>query len=452
MRQGLARADTGGLPRSPIPPDATTSGVTPFVRYGPTLFIFLAIALGTNGIFFFFASAERANPGDLPMTTAGKYVGYVAIWIGLWIWTAVFEVLRLYRQGLDWSLIAAAPVFLLVLLSSVWSISPSTTLYFGTMLIANILVAHAMATMAHPGLFMRILLWTLGLFLAFSFVLLMVNPDLAAATRYGGGWLTGVEFNGIFAHKSAAGYHFGLLLIAVVLGFSQRRRPRLELAIGAATMIALFMTNSATGFAGGVLISLCIFAERLLRLKQPVVTVAVAVACIFIAAAGPFIDIGNYAGLVGRDSGLTGRSQIWQAGVAAFLERPILGHGYYGLFYPGDFAPVWKIWNLDPYFKTPHLHNTVLDLAASFGIVGLAVYGYTLWVAFSVIWNKTLTIATRKNLVAALSMMMLSSAFDYTIMFHNSFGTIILFYCFFASQTHYRPPGPICVSSAGYMQ
>ena len=438
MRHDLARADTGRLPRLPNAPEGATIGATLFNRYGSSLFIFLAIALGTNGIFFFFASTERPNPGDLPTATGGNYLGYVALWVGLWLWTAVYQALRLYRQGLDWSLIFAAPVVLLVLISSVWSVSPPTTLYFGSMLIANILVAHAMATMVHPRLFIRILFWVLGLSLVMSFLLLVIKPEIAAGTRFGGGWLSGIEFNGVFAHKSAAGYHFGLLLIALVLGFSHHRRPRLELAIGALTLVALSMTNSATGFAGAVFISLAFLAERLLRLRQPVIMVAMATFCVLIAIVSPFIDLGSLAELVGRDSGLTGRSQIWPAGIAAFLERPILGYGYYGFFYPGDFSPVWKVWNADPYFKTPHFHSTILDLAVSFGIVGLAVYAYSLWVAFSAIRNRSLDIQTRQNIIALLSMMVLSSAFDFTIMFHNSFATIILFYCFFASQTTYR--------------
>jgi hypothetical protein len=79
-----------------------------------------------------------------------------------------------------------------------------------------------------------------------------------------------------------------------------------------------------------------------------------------------------------------------------------------------------------------------LDLAVSFGIAGLAAYAYSLWIAFSAIRNRSLDIETRQNVIALLSMMVLSSAFDFTIMFHNSFATIILFYCFFVSQSTYR--------------
>jgi exopolysaccharide production protein ExoQ len=438
MRQALARIDSGRSLRPPKPPEGAEMAASVFSRHWPSLFILLAIALGTNGIFFFFASTERPNPGDLPTATGGNYLGYVALWVGLWLWTAAYQALRMYKQGLDWSLIFAAPIVLLVLGSSLWSVSPPTTLYFGTMLTANILVAHAMATMAHPRLFMRVLFWTLVLSLAMSFLLLLIDPDIAAGTRYGGGWLSGIEFNGVFAHKSAAGYHFGLLLIALVLGFSPDRRPGLKLVIGAVTLVALLMTNSATGFAGATFISLTYMLERSLRPGQLAFTGLVAIACVLIATVSPFVDIGSLAGLVGRDSGLTGRSQIWPAGIAAFLERPVLGHGYYGFFHPGDFSPVWTVWNADPYFKTPHFHNSVLDLAASFGIVGLAIYAYTLWVAFATIRNKSLDIKTRQNIIAMLSMMVLSSAFDFTVMFHNSFATFILFYCFFVSQTTYR--------------
>jgi exopolysaccharide production protein ExoQ len=443
MTQGTVRPGTGsgGLYRNEHHAGAPTQGRLWTTQTQAAVFMFLAIALGTNGVFFFFASTDRPNPGDLPSATGGNSPAYVALWLGLWLWTGIYQVLRVYRQGLDWSLTFVAPVVVLILLSSLWSVSAPTTLYFGAMVTANILVAHAMATMGHPQLFLRILTWTLVLSLAMSFVLLAINPEIAAGTRYGGGWLTGIEFNGVFAHKSSAGYHFGLLLIALILSFSHDRRPALKLAIAAVTVLALIMTNSATGFAGAIIISLAFLAERLLRLKNPAIIYVVAASCVLIAAAGPFIDIGGIAGLVGRDPGLTGRSQIWPAGIAALLERPILGHGYYGFFYPGDFSPVWKVWNADQYFKTPHFHNSVLDIGVSLGVVGLTVYAYTLWVAFAVLQNKTLTVATRQNLAAALTMMVLSSAFDFTIMFHNSFATIITFYCFFASQTAYTSPG-----------
>jgi hypothetical protein len=89
MRKELAPASTRTLR-----PPARSAWVTVsamFERYSSTVFIILAIVLGTNAIFFLFASTERANPGDLPTTTAGKNLIYVSIWLGLWAWAAMYQ-------------------------------------------------------------------------------------------------------------------------------------------------------------------------------------------------------------------------------------------------------------------------------------------------------------------------------------------------------------------------
>lgn len=409
------------------------------------LYYLFATGLGLNGIFFLFSPSERPNPGDLPATAGGNQPGYVVLWLLLWLWTAVLIARSAYRNELRWSLIFAAPIVALVLASSLWSVSPGTTLYYGAILTANILVAYELATAEHPDFLLLALTRTLAICLVLSLLLLLVDPQRAAAERYGGGWLGGLEFNGVFPHKSNAGYYFGALFVAIVLGFGGQKASPLRVATGALAAIALLLTNSATGLASTVFLSMAFLAFRALRLRSPDVLVVLSVCCFAFALLAPYLHIGAAAEFVGRDSNLTGRSEIWPAGIASFLKRPVLGYGYYGFFYPGDFSPVWDVWNASTYFKTPHFHNSGLDIAVSLGVVGLFAYAVLFLIALSVVKNETLAYETRENVVALLLMMVLSSAFDFTLMFHNSFSTTILFYCFFASQFSYgRQPVLAC--------
>jgi len=401
------------------------------------LYFYLAIALGTNSIFFVFNVATRGKPAELPTALSSTQPGYILMWLLLWAWTAILIARSAYRNEVQWSLVFALPVIALVFGSALWSVSPATTLYFGSILTANIFVAYVLATTRDPDFFLSVLKSSLALCVFASFLLLMISPETAAAERFGGGWLGGLDFNGVFPHKSAAGYNFGLLLIGLISGAGGTWRPLAALAMGVIAFVALLFTNSATGLAGTIFVCFVIVAFRVLRLESKPILALIALGCVVFALVSPFLPFGGTAEFVGRDSGLTGRAPIWAAGIEAFLKRPMLGYGYDGFFYPGDFSPVWDVWNAESYFKTPHFHNSGIEVAVSFGVVGLVVYGLILLVAFFVIGNATLSPKVRLGLVAALWLMTLSSAFDFTFLFHNSFGSIFLFYCFFASQTAY---------------
>jgi O-antigen ligase len=63
------------------------------------------------------------------------------------------------------------------------------------------------------------------------------------------------------------------------------------------------------------------------------------------------------------------RIQMYLGGFRAFLDAPIFGHG------PFAFAAVANSMADGSFAGTPHLHNDVIDLAASAGILGIAAYG-----------------------------------------------------------------------------
>ena len=67
------------------------------------------------------------------------------------------------------------------------------------------------------------------------------------------------------------------------------------------------------------------------------------------------------------------RDVIYEEGVKQFLKFPVFG----GTFYPTDFKP-WEWSTLEAFtsFFPPRWHNTLVQLGASCGTVGLLAYGY----------------------------------------------------------------------------
>ena len=76
---------------------------------------------------------------------------------------------------------------------------------------------------------------------------------------------------------------------------------------------------------------------------------------------------------LGKDSSLSGRTDIWSMVWQKVLEHPLLGHGY-SAFWLGwngrDSADIW----LALHWPVPHSHNGFLDLLADLGFLGLVLF------------------------------------------------------------------------------
>ena len=95
------------------------------------------------------------------------------------------------------------------------------------------------------------------------------------------------------------------------------------------------------------------------------------------------------------------------------------------------------MWERFEWFQTPHFHNSALEVSVGLGIVGLVVYLVYLAMAAAVAVNTTIDAEVRLSLVSVLWLLIISSALDFTLLKHNSFATLFMFYCFFAAQRIY---------------
>ena len=69
----------------------------------------------------------------------------------------------------------------------------------------------------------------------------------------------------------------------------------------------------------------------------------------------------------------TGRFEIYKEGFSRFLQNPVFGQGF---FHRGYDFPEFSVMEGFSSFFPPRLHNTVIQILASCGIVGLLAYGY----------------------------------------------------------------------------
>ncbi len=400
-----------------------------------TFYALLLMILTTSSFYQFFGGSH-VDGGSKTLATDSKL--YLGMWFSLYGITGLSILMTFAQQGVRSSFFLVTPLLLWVFLSFMWSVSSDRTLYFGVMFIMQILMAYVVVENMKPDKFLRLLLYLFSFLLVLSIVGFYVMPEQTSLARFGGGWLVDMEMNGVFSHKSDAGYFFAVLIVALIgakdIGVRWSFVVRAGFIVLAA--IGILLANSATALLSALMLALVYLFLPSFTNKARVLTV-IGIMILLFALLVPYIDIGQFAELIGRDRGLTGRDVIWTQGLEFIDNRLFLGYGYYGFFDENIFSPVWKLWSNFSYFLTPHFHNSGMDVSISLGIIGLAMYVLILLRAFMVLYNRTIMGSVRVLLFLILVLFIMTSSFDFTLMKHNHFATFFMFYVFFLSFKDY---------------
>jgi exopolysaccharide production protein ExoQ len=187
----------------------------------------------------------------------------------------------------------------------------------------------------------------------------------------------GTDWRGIFAQKNVLGRMMALGIfssaLAAALAESRRRRSA-SLVIMAICALVLIKASSVFAEVSLLVICLPVIVLWLLRqrfpARQALVVVAVVTAIVGVVMAIEFRDW--LLASAGRDSGLTGRVQLWSSCWHALQSRPWFGYGY-GAFWHGWNAPSTQVLLENPW-GPPHAHNGPLDLALGIGVIGSALW------------------------------------------------------------------------------
>jgi exopolysaccharide production protein ExoQ len=215
--------------------------------------------------------------------------------------------------------------------------------------------------------------------LPFSLVLIKYYPALGR--RYG--YYSGAEmWTGVTGQKNELGRLCMISVFFLLMALYLRWRGRpvgdgrfqawADVSIVLLGVYLLIGSDSATSLATlmvGVSIFLGLRFFRKLKFRVPQAGLLAMV--LFLAAYGvsvPFLQGSNVAGAftsaLGRDSTLTGRTEIWANVMPARNQQPLLGYGF-GSFWTDARRRLYEI---------PTAHNGYLDILLELGEVGLAFY------------------------------------------------------------------------------
>lgn len=208
--------------------------------------------------------------------------------------------------------------------SVAWTYDVGTTLY--ALVLLTCVFGYALAMHAFWGTERAIViiwLFASAVILASIALAAMGDPHALMGGRHAGAW------RGLFAHKNAFGPFLVIHLFMTIFARSYIRLPlAVALVIAAVDAYALFLTQSGTAIlaavaglaAGLVFIPIRHNGLRLLwRMGAAVV--------LFATFAVAVLNVDAVLGLLGRDSTMTGRSELW-AQAYDMTFRHMLGTGY----------------------------------------------------------------------------------------------------------------------------
>lgn len=260
-----------------------------------------------------------------------------------------------------------------------------------------------------------------------SYLMAIVNPGRAIDSH--GNW------NGLLGHKNP----FSINLCLVVMALFYRTKSSTVRTIGgclcvALVLVAIYLSQSRTGWVAcafaAVYLCFGLIIQRFRNRDALVIFMSVVtlIAVISIAASQ---NVSFIMGILGKDSTLTGRTEIWQNAMWAIGRRLLWGYGYAG-FWNGltpesNAVNVQLSASLTDTEKFNHAHNAILTLTLQVGLIGICMFLLALiqalWRAFRIALN-THSLAALWYL-SVLLILCVAGMDESTFMNYMTFSTLI---------------------------
>jgi exopolysaccharide production protein ExoQ len=324
-------------------------------------FTVLFLVLLTGAFVNLFISPEQIlEPGEgMPgarLVWAAVYVGALIFW------------LRHCKGYLKVFLNERAILMLvsLAIVSAVWSDSPTTTLRRSIALVGTCLIALYFAARFKIREQLQLLGWAFGTCTVFS---------LAFGWFHLGHSVDGMEgaWYGIYTQRNELGSMMLLSVLLFMLLSQIRPKARwISWIFATISFVLIVLSGSVTSLIAFFVLLFSAPIISMLRSSKRAGTV-IFISAIVVVGLGWWVGASfeDTAEAMGRDSSLTGRTELWAASALIGLERPWLGYGYnaFWLGSEGQSVDVWRIVG----WAAPSAHNGLLEIWLDLGATGVAI-------------------------------------------------------------------------------
>ncbi|WP_349370897.1 O-antigen ligase family protein [Salinarimonas sp.] len=305
---------------------------------------------------------------------------------------------------------------LLAMLSALWSLTPGLSAYHGAQLLMTMLVG--LVLRRRFGLIGLAKLVFVALAVAMALSFLSVAAGLPGTRNYAGEW------KGVFSHKNTLGS--AMVVLAYTAGALSWAGWRPWISGGVAVLAVVALAASGSGAATVAFVAVLAVAPLLVGIRlgaHPTLLVATCGLSLAALAGIAFVVAGTDPYTValdalGKDRTLTGRTLLWQFGLASFAENPILGIGYKAYWDSPATTSAYLIYWFGQAIWT--FHNNAIEVAVAFGSVGLALFAIGLAVSAVIAVARFLTSRRAEDAWALMAMThILVVALAETPLFYN---------------------------------
>jgi len=334
-------------------------------------FVIVLLLVSMHIVSGLLSSTEVDTETSNAIISTGVHMPSVIAEMVMYLWCAL--LVRLRWKSTFKAVREAWPILLLpalVILSSLWSINPLLTLrrssFFTLSTIMAIYLGERFTFEEFAELFAQAQCW----FIAGTIAMYFVIPAKVLDPSHPGAW------RGLTVHKNVFGECMAVAVLLLMLTRFKRHRVLQNIFL-AASILMLYFAHSVTPTicCGAVILAIPVFRRvARLRIKERVFAYAFCGGSTVLAIFLITTYSTSLLPMLGRDSTLSGRAQLWSLVMASIWKRPILGYGYEA-FWEGFKGASRGILESTGWL-VPMAHNGYLDLWLSIGLVGLVVYSF----------------------------------------------------------------------------
>lgn len=275
-------------------------------------------------------------------------------------------------------------LFLYMAVSIVWSDYPTVSAKRWVRTSGDLVMALLILTEAAPGEAVKtILRRSAFVLLPLSIILIKYFRDIGVAYAADG---LQTMWTGVTTQKNCLGYLAMVCGLYFVHSLVTSWRSRRGLVDGLFLILTLWLLGgsstassktSVLGFALGLCVLLVSPLSKLRSVMVLVVLLLGITYASYMSLYEPVVE--STVRTLGRDTTLTGRTDIWTAVLDIGPRNPIFGRGY-GSFWIGDLGnDVWQRRNI--YAPIQQSHNGYIDIYIELGVVGLGLLAGVIWSA-----------------------------------------------------------------------
>lgn len=249
--------------------------------------------------------------------------------------------------------------------SALWSIDPGTSIKQAIEYLFLIFGSIGIALTLDVDDYMHLVGVLVTACAAASLALIVIDPALVYET---------VDFRGIFGQKNVLGEAMAIGALALLHSLrAGRGRSRRNFAFLLIVAVTAILSKSATACSTIAIFCFTDFVLFLMRKRggsgRPLAFGLMAAAALLVIVFTVFPDI--LFGVMGKDSTLTGRTDIWHYVMIDIYQRPLLGWGYLAFWSVDNPAAMDIAYALN--WFAPQAHNGLLEILIHVGAVGAAL-------------------------------------------------------------------------------